>query len=159
MTLGKTIGEFIDGRAAAATRHWHYPSWWNLLILLPWVFGIVLCVHEWRVDRSIAQREQTTRGVVTSYEPQNHNLYGYAFAVDGRPYRGWESPKANEIEIGKVVTVYYDPADPSKNALTHFDELSSASLGLVPLMIVGIVGLALFVSLRRRRNHATKGEA
>jgi hypothetical protein len=159
MTLGKTIGEFMDERAAAATRHWHYPSWWNLLVLLPWAVGIVLCVHDWRVDRSIAQREQTTHGVVTSYVPHNHNRYGYAFAVDGRPYTGWESPKANEIEIGKVVTVYYDPADPSTNALTHFDELSSSRLSLVPVMIVGIVGLTLFVFLRRRRNHATQGEA
>jgi len=70
--------------------------------------------------------------------------------VGGKPYTGWETPKADELEIGESVTVYYDPADPSQNALTEFDERGVASLGLVPMMTMGITGLALFIFIRRR---------
>jgi len=150
MMFEQTSRGFLHQRAANIARQWHHPSWWNLLILLPWVLGIVFCVYQWRLDRAIAQREQITQGTVTSHEPQNHDRYGYAFMVGGKPYTGWETPKADELEIGESVTVYYDPADPSQNALTEFDERGVASLGLVPMMTMGITGLALFIFIRRR---------
>lgn len=108
MPLGKTMGHVIDEWATAAARQWRRPSWWNLLIVLPWSLGMVLCIHGWRVDRAIALREQISHGVITSHDPQNHNQYGYVFTVAGKSYTGWDSP-ANEFEIGQAVTVYYDP--------------------------------------------------
>jgi predicted metalloprotease with PDZ domain len=104
------------------------------LITIPWVLGLVFVVHEWRVDRVIAARQQTTQGVITTHEPSNHNQYGYTFKIKGQAYTGWESPKSTELEIGKVVTVYYDPANPNQNALTDFDELSAKSLGPLPVL-------------------------
>jgi hypothetical protein len=142
----------IDEWIATAVRYWRCPSWWNLLIVLPWILGVVFCLHEWRVDRAIAMRQQIAHGTLTSHEPYNHDRYGYAFMLNGRQCTGSESPKGNELQIGKLVTVYYDPADPSKNALSDFDGLSAQSLRPVPLLMSGIGGLALFILLMRRRN-------
>lgn len=151
-----TIGEIIDERAAASFRLWRNPPWGSLLITLPWLLGLVFLIHESRVDRAIAARQQTTQGTITVHEPSNHNRYGYRFTVKGRAYTGWESPRSTELEIGKVVTVYYDPANPNKNALTDFNDLSADSLGPVPLMVLGICGVTIFIILRRRRNGGSK---
>jgi Protein of unknown function (DUF3592) len=130
---------------------WSHPSWLNLLIVLPCTLGVVLAIHEWVVDRTVAQREKTTDGRITAHEPANHNRYGYSFSVSGESYSGWESPRKEEPHIGQQVTVFYDPADPTKNALTDFAELETDSLGPVPMLLFGIGSVALFIRYRRRR--------
>jgi hypothetical protein len=82
----------------------------------------------------------------SAHEPANHNRYGYIFSVDGRSYTGWESPRKDELEIGKQVVVYYDPNDPAKNALTDFGELSIEKFGPIPTLMFGIGGVALVFS-------------
>jgi len=146
-----TIGKIVDQMEQRATRAWGHPSWWNLLVVLPWTIGLIFLVHEWKADRAIAERQQTTHGTITAHVPANHNRYGYIFSVDGKSYTGWESPKGNELEVGKLVRVYYDPIDPNKNALTDFAEMSSQNLGPVPLLMFGIGAVALFIFRRRRR--------
>jgi hypothetical protein len=94
-----------------------HPSWWNLLVTLPWSVGLVLLVDSGISDRMIAKRQRTTQGSITAHEPANHNRYGYVFSVNGKSYTGWESPRKDELQIGKQVLVYYDPSDPAKNAL------------------------------------------
>jgi opacity protein-like surface antigen len=131
-----------------------HPPWWVIAVMIPWAIGLVMQVYEWRTDTQIAARQQTTFGVVTDHRPSQHNVYGYRFAVNGKTYTGWQSPRHDEFAIGKQVTVYYDPQDPSKSALTDFDELSTQSLGPVPLLLVGIVGVALFVGYKRHKNAA-----
>jgi hypothetical protein len=69
---------------------WSHPSWWNLLITLPWALGAGIAIHEWAVDRTVARREQTTLGTITAHEPENHNKYGYSFAVNGKPTVGMD---------------------------------------------------------------------
>jgi hypothetical protein len=138
---------------SAQIENWR--SWWNLLVVLPWAFGLILSIHDWKINREIAQREQVTRGTITTHEPSNHNRYGYVFSVGGKSYTGWESPRRNEFEISKEVRVYFDPNDPAKNALTEFNDRSIQSLGPVPLLMIGIGGVALVILLRRRKNPAS----
>jgi hypothetical protein len=120
-------------------------------MVLPWALGAVLSIHEWKVDRDVATREQTTQGVITSHEPANHNQYGSAFSVKGKNFSGWESPNKDELEIGKKVLVYYDPRNPNKNAITDFRELETSSVGPVPMMLFGIGAVARLIRTRRRK--------
>jgi hypothetical protein len=133
-----------------AGRTWSYPSWWNLLVALPWALGVGLAVHGWMTDRKVAERERTALGTVTVHEPANHNRYGYTFAINGHSYSGWESPRRGEPQVGELVTVYYDPNDPTTSALTDFAQLKNESLGPVPLLLFGIGALAFFIRQRRR---------
>ena len=131
--------------------HKNWTSWWNLLIVLPWVFGVVSILHEWQVDRSVAPRQQSTSATITDHQPANHNTYGYEFFVEGKRYMGRQSPSRDELAVGKRVTVFYDPLDPAKNSLTDFHELTVTSLGPIPLLLFGIGAVALIVRSRRRR--------
>ena len=121
-------------------------------MVLPWIIGTVLFVYEWNVDRGIATREQTTQGVITAHEPANHNRFGYVFSVNGKTFTGWESPGKDGLDIGKQVLVYYDPLNPSKNALTEFGDLGMNSLGPVPMMLFGIGAVAWYIKARRRKS-------
>ena len=148
------MSKIVDLIQQGFDRRWSYPSWWNLLIALPWALGAILAIHEWNVDRTVAKREQTKDGTITAHEPANHNQYRYSFSVNGRSYSGRESPRKEEPRIGQRVTVFYDPLDPTKNALTDFGDLEMESLGPVPMVLVGIGGVALFIR-QRRRAHLT----
>jgi opacity protein-like surface antigen len=131
-----------------------HPPWWVVAVMIPWAIGLVMQVYEWRTDTQIAARQQTTLGVITDHRPSQHNVYGYKFAVNGNAYKGWQSPRNDELAVGKQVTIYYDPKDPSRNALTDFYELSTQSLGPVPLLLLGIGAVVLFVGYKRHKNAA-----
>ena len=132
-------------------RLWHRPSWWNLLIVTPWVLGAALSIYWWRTDRAIAHRQQTAQGTVLTHEPHNHDRYGYSFSLNGKSYSGWQVPNDKlEPSVGQQVTVYYDPTDPSISALMNYHELSLRRLGPVPFLIGGSGFVALFILVRRR---------
>ena len=152
MTLGQIVDRMERKSTRSWTNTWANPSWWNLFVVLPWAIGAIFFVHEWRVDREIAGREQTTQGVITAHEPANHNRYGYVFSVSGKRFTGWETARKDELGIGKQVLVYYDPHDPNKNALISFRDLSINSLGPVPTILFGIGGVAWYIGSRRRQN-------
>ena len=147
------MSKIADHMQERFDRRWSHPSWWNLLIVLPWTIGVVLAIHAWVNNRTVAQREKTTNGSITAHEPANHNRYGYSFSVNGKSYSGWESPKKEEPHIGQQVTVFYDPVDPTKNALTDFADLEMDSLGPVPMLLLATGAVALFI--RYLRVHAT----
>ena len=107
------------------------------------------------MESRIAGRQQTTSGIVTTHEPANHNRYGYKFEVDGKVYTGWQSPKDDELAIGKQVIVFYDPQSPSRNSLIDFHDLSTSSLGPVPMLLFGIGSLGVFILYMRCRSKAT----
>ena len=151
MTVGNAIDEWVE----RTRRTWSRPSWWNLLVVSPWVLGLVFMIHASRIDRQIAERQQTASGIVTAHEPANHNRYGYKFQVDGKLYTGWESPTKAELVIGQQVTVFYDPQDPSKNALTDFHDVSISELGPVPMLLFGIGAVAVYIFYRRRSSTPT----
>jgi Protein of unknown function (DUF3592) len=144
----------VDQTERRATHSWENPTWWYLLVLLPWTLGAIFAIYQWNVDRRIATREQTTQGVITAHEPANHNRFGYAFSVDGKRFTGWESPGKDELEIGRSVLVYYDPINPSRNALTEFREKGVNSLGPVPLILFGIGAVTWYLKTQRRKRLA-----
>jgi hypothetical protein len=151
VALGQTVDQ--------ATHKWENPSWWNLLVVLPWTIGVILFVYQWNVDRRIATREQTTQGVITAHEPENHNRFGYVFSVNGKSFTGWESPGKDGLEIGRSVLVYYDPVNPNRNALTEFGDRGLNSLGPVPMMLFGIGAVAWYITARRRKIRASSNRA
>jgi hypothetical protein len=123
--------------------------------VFPWALGLVFLIHEWRTESQIAARQQTASGIVIAHEPANHNRYGYKFHVDGKPYRGWESPAGSEPAVGKQVTVFYDPQNPSRNALTDFHDVRTSVLGTAPMLLFGIGAVAAYIFYRRRRGTPT----
>jgi hypothetical protein len=95
-----------------------------------------------------------TEGVVDAHEPENHNRYGYRFAVDGRDYHGWDSPVNTTPLVGANVRVYYDSADPATNALTDFATLSQDARGPLPLVVLMTFGVVIGIYELRRRADA-----
>ncbi len=102
------------------------------------------------MDRAIAGREKTAPGTITAHQPANHNQYGYSFCVNGKTYSGWDGSDKQAPRIGKIVVVYYDPDNPAMNALTSFAEFEGQATGPVLFMFLGIVGLVVFIAVRRR---------
>ena len=129
---------------------WSHPSWWLLLITLPWVIGLVFLIHLSRRDAAVAARERTAWGTIIAHDPGNHNSYQYAFLVGGRLYRGWDTPQGAEPVLGQRVVIYYDSTDPNRNAFTDFADSSMEALGPAGMCLAGIIALALFIFYRRR---------
>jgi hypothetical protein len=146
-----TIGLLIDNRFRDAQRTW-LPGV-IVFLALPWTLGALEMIYDWKIDRDIASRQETTYGVITAHDPANHNSYGYVFSVNGKTFNGWQSPKEDELAIGKRVTVLYDRRDPTRNALTDFRDLAMVSLGPLNFGVVvsGIMALMWYFLPRRRR--------
>jgi hypothetical protein len=141
----------IDKWTQSLAEGWKNPSWWNLLIALPWALGVVLFIYLWNLNRDIASREQSVEGVVTARDTENHNRYIYSFVVDRKSHTGQDIPRHADPVVGQPVLVYYDPRNPEKNALTDFDELSDSSLGPALFAVIGIGTVVAVVFVRRRQ--------
>jgi hypothetical protein len=95
-----------------------------------------------RVDARIAQRERTAIGVITSVgsnwskHPRNH----YRFSFAGTAYEGADIAYPF---LGKKVTVYLDPDDPSTNSLTQFSTESKRSHDNMISLLYVSVGLGI----------------
>lgn len=126
------------------------PSWFDLFIVSPWVIGVIFLVYGAAGDRTIAKRQRAAYAMITAHEPNNHDRYGYKFFANGQPYDGWDSP-ARPLELGQQVLVYYDPIDPAKNALTEFGRRADQERGPVPTILLGIIGVATYLAVRRIR--------
>ena len=96
------------------------------IVIAPWLLGAALMLVASQDDSEVASRQGATIGQVMTHEPSNHNRYGYKFRVDGHEYSGWETPTKKEPTVGQSVTIYYDTRSPNENALTDYNELSSA---------------------------------
>ena len=139
-------------------RYWHNPPWWMFMIPAPFLIGVILCSYSSISDRLIARRQQTTSGTIFVHEPANHDRYGYSFSVNQKTYSGWQIPEGNEqFTIGQVVTVHYDPLDPTNSALVDYNELSLRSLGPVPAMTVAMLFFTVFIFARRRSARSHRG--
>jgi hypothetical protein len=140
---------------------WINPTWWMLLVVLPWAIGLAWTIHDWNKNRAVAQRERISVGTIAAHEVSNHNQYRYRFSIDGQSYSGLgRSPKdfsdsdnssKEETAVGQQVPVHYDPLDPSINALRDFADLSTDSFGPVPMLLLGIGAVAFYIFIRRRR--------
>jgi hypothetical protein len=148
---------------------WINPTWWTLLVVLPWAIGLAWTIHDWNKDRAVAQRERVAVGIITVHEVSNHNQYRYRFSIDGQSYSGLGSSpndfsnsgssSKEEIAVGQQVPVYYDPLDPSTNALRDFANLSTDSLRPVPILVLGIGAVAIYIFIRRRQINLKMGRS
>jgi len=145
-SFGPDFETAIDNAAGEGLRTWANPSWLNLLIVTPWVIGLAFLLYGSHSDRMIAKRQQTAPGTITAHDVPNHSRYGYTFAVNGQNYNGWHIPVGGEsFEIGQHIVVYYDPSFPTTNGLTDFSEAAARNSGPVPLLVIGISGVAIFI--------------
>ena len=130
---------------------WIHPTWWNMLVTLPCVIGLIIQIYSAESYRHVASRERNTQGVITAHETSNHNQYRYAFSIDGQNYSGLGGAPGTDPKIGDHVVMHYDSRNPSTNALKDFATLSSDSLGPVSAMFLFIGVVAWFIAYRRRR--------
>lgn len=143
------ISDVINELTSRTARAWSPPSWWNLLIALPWIIGLVVLISSSVSGQAIASREQTTYGIIRNHEPENHNRFGYQFFVNGKSFTGWQIPMG-EFTIGQRVLVYYDPLDPTKSSLDSFAGAIDRSLGPAFFCAVGATAVVVIIFVRRR---------
>ena len=147
-----------DGLGHHLLRYWHCPPWRMLITAAPLMIGAVFCIYGSYSDRVVARRQQTTSGTVFVHEPANHDRYGYSFNVKQKTYRGWQVPYDDEqFKVGQVVTVHFDPLDPNNSALVDYNELSFRALRPVPLLLAGMLFVAVFIFVRRRAAPSHRG--
>lgn len=102
-------------------------------------------VREFRLLRHAAQAE----AVITSREPENHDLSHYEFNANGKRYVG-AGPGGGEV--GEAVTVFYLPDDPTFSTMKQ----PGADLGfmiLAPLILSTLSGF--FVRARAGKKTRT----
>jgi hypothetical protein len=141
------LGSSFDRRFE---KTWGNPSWWNLVVVLPFVVLVTVCLYGLRADRTTAARERTAKGEIVSHDTPNHDRFGYQFGVDGKLYTGWAIPTTTDYQIGQQVLVYYDPVDPNKSQLGDFSENGSRIEGPVSFSLLAVFGVSLYIFLRRR---------
>ena len=129
---------------------WGNPSWWNLVVVLPFVVLVIVCLWGLRADRITAARERIANGQIVSHDPPNHNRFGYQFGLSGKMYTGWAIPPTSDYQIGQQVLVYYDSINPNKSQLDDFAKNRDRIAGSVSFCVFGICGVSLYIFLRRR---------
>lgn len=146
-----TLGPIVDPSVRDTARRWENPSWWNLLVVLPWTLAAIFLGFHWHMDRVIAARQQTSTGTITAQEPAHHNRYQYVFSVNGRQFAGWGSPVTDGREVGNSIVVYYDPLDPARNSPEDFHTSGVHKIETVPVILFAIGAAALCIQAARRR--------
>jgi hypothetical protein len=134
-----------------------WQSWWSLTLTLPLFIALGGVVPNALRDADVARREKTVEGIVTAYEPSNHNQCRYSFAFDGRLFEGMGSSPTNTATVGQHVTVFFDPNRPEINSLEGFEIAKKRQMGMVPFCGIGIcavVGFVMYSKLRQSRRAA-----
>jgi len=102
-------------------------------------------------DHLIARREQTTSGVIIAHLPSEHNSYKFEFKVQSRTFIGttFKIPSPPDSpQLGKKVTVFYDPDNPSNSEICSFEILGEDQNGPIIACLGAFVG-ALFLMFHR----------
>ena len=127
------------------------------------VIGVVLpfcfCATQYIQHRLVAARQQTTIGVLTAHEPQNHDRYEFSYVVGEKSFKAWHVGTVNcdqdALVVGNRVTVYYDPRHPDDAHLCSFSRtLKDERDILMGLSVFGGV-LVLIAKSRARPTSST----
>jgi hypothetical protein len=143
-----TLFQFLFSKRSKAD----WQSWWAMLITLPWVFLIVFLLAGSRHNATIAARQQMTIGTITGHEASNHNQYRYTFTFSGRQYSGLSQSPTDTAEIGEPMTVFFDPRNPDTNSLEDFSAASKRNGNMLPLLFLGVAGVAGLIAFSKARN-------
>ena len=126
------------------------PSWWSLLILLPFLAMLLWSIHRSRTDFEMAQRQSVELATIHSHDPPNPHRYGYIFFVNETQYTGWAYPSAKiNYSLGERVGIHYDPIDPTENLPKSYEEAGERDLFFVPFCLLIAATLPLFIFFRR----------
>ena len=93
--------------------------------ILMWAAGIGLLLtynslHDMNRNQVLGPRQRSIAGTLSA-GPISRNTYNYTFSVGANSYSGWGSMYGPEPKIGQQVVIYYDPDDPTVNALGPFE--------------------------------------
>jgi hypothetical protein len=124
----------------------------------PLVFGLVFVSSNAHRYHVIAERQQATTGIVTAYEPSNHNQCTYTFVIRGTQYSGtWSSP-TETAHVGQAVQVYFDGGNPATNSLEDFESASRRQRGMQSLLVLGICAVVGFIVYAKARLTMASGQ-
>ena len=110
-----------------------------MFMTYPLVAGLAFGIWDSTRDSAIASHQLTTTGVVTAYEPENHNQCRYIFSVQGKSFEGHDSAPHHPQPLGEVVNVFYDSTNPSASGLEDYSKRGKREGGLIPLCVFGIL--------------------
>ena len=109
--------------------------------------------------RLAAAREQTTAGVLTAHEPQNHDRYEFSYVIAGQSFKSWHVGTVNcdqgVLAVGNTVTVYYDPRHPDDAHLCSFNGPLKDERDILVLLCVFGGFLALVAKSKARPSKDT----
>ena len=128
-----------------------WKSWNALFMTAPFVLGLFFVSSNAHRYHAIAERQQSTTGVLTAYQPSNHNQCTYTFEDRGMQYSGiWSSP-TETAHVGQVVQVYFDRSNPATNSLEDFESASRRQRGVQSFLILVICGVIGFIVYSKSR--------
>jgi len=117
---------------------------------LPFVFGLSFLIPEQIQNAEVGGRQQATLGVITAYEPSNHDSCRYKFIVLGRDFENISGCPTHPGVVGATVSVYYDPQNPAISSLEDFLQRRTRNRVMIPLMAFGIcavIGTIIYAKL------------
>jgi Protein of unknown function (DUF3592) len=120
------------------------------VVLLAVLTGVTLTNHGWWGYLRLVRGGATTQGVVARTEPRNHCLAEYAFAIDGRQYRG-AGPYCGAM-VGQKVAVTYLTTDPNQSCLGAARE--HLNNDLATFVAGGVIFPPMIIAAWRRRRRA-----
>ena len=130
---------------------WHYPSFRNMFVTLPWFLGFLLCLYWGLAAARVVARQDTSLGTITG-QRRFAREFDYTFRVSDVLYRGADIPPEKSRQRGQKVTVYFDSRDPTTNSLTDFVETRDQNLG-VAFSISTMIAAVFFLIFWLRRRH------
>jgi hypothetical protein len=117
---------------------------WLMLVLI--VAALVLRQEQ---VAGFASRARTAPATIIAREPSNHATVRAVYEVDGTKYEiadsfiGPPNPDFDAVRVGDTVSVYYDPAAPSRGVLSEPRARASTEVGFA--ILVALVSTTLFV--------------
>lgn len=140
MTLGTRIDESVE--------RFKRQPFGLLFVVAPWLLGSAVFIYQGVTFLLAASRQNTVAGIVTAVERGNRCYY--KFSLGQEVYTGWETPLYDRrVPIqGEQVSVYYDPLDPGRSAMTDFYQKSLDAFGPAPLMLL-ISAAGIFLIFRQ----------
>ena len=100
-------------------------------------------VLDWQKWHELAKYGIETNGHVVRKEPDNHRFIQYSYTVDQQTYSGLgnageDSPEFDQLNVGDVVRVFYNPDNPKESILGNPEsQARSIRNGILFLAIFG----------------------
>ncbi|MDB5430529.1 MAG: hypothetical protein JWP35_1645 [Caulobacter sp.] len=123
-------------------RRFRYP-----MIAVPWTIGLIVCLFGVSKYFPISEREQRVDGVIVACTGSGRDRCDYRFVAAGRSFVGRGSPWALDPSAGDRAVIYFDPRNPSENALSSYSERvgTNALMFLIFTFLVSVIFLLRYL--------------